>query len=135
MKYFLKEKYNLSDTEKEKIAFSFVRKLRKNKNRKTDFWKNYNTLYDNDFVNCFLEEMEDSEIIKDNGKRQYGLTEKGEKMYKRGWIYYERHWFDDGFIRKYTFIISIIALLISIIGNNNIWSAVKFLWQLLCKVK
>jgi len=78
--------------------------------------------------------MEHSEIVKTNENGRYELTEKGEKMYKRGWIYYERNWYDEDVVRKYTVIISFTALLVAMIGNENIWKAIKFLWRLIYRV-
>jgi hypothetical protein len=124
-------KYNLSEDEKEKTAYAFLRQIRKGKPN-AKFWNSYNTLHKDGFMQDFLEHLKSEEVLDVNEKdRKYILSKKGEMMYKRGWVYVGKKWYDEDRVRKYALIISLLALIISVIGNDNIWKGIKYLWQLL----
>jgi hypothetical protein len=135
----------MSEKDREKIAYAFLKQIRNRKrmrkSKRVKFWRNYELLHgdaENEeykSVNEFLEGMCKDGIFKDeDGNREYVVSEKGERMYKRGWVYMERKWYDEDVVRKYTVIISLTALVVAIAGNNNIWYAIKFLWQQLWRV-
>ena len=124
-------KYHLKENEKEKIAFAFIKQIKRGKGN-ADFWNSYNVLYDDNFVSNFLENMSTDGFLSAKDGR-YILTERGKKVYKRGWIYHERKWYDADIIRKYSFILSVIAILLSIIGTENLRAGIIYLWQLICR--
>jgi hypothetical protein len=132
---------NISELEKERMAFAFLKMIRTSKYRflrifitkhnRNKFWEKYKTIYGEKFVSEFICKMREDGILEADKAGRYVVSDKGKKMYKRGWIYHERHWYDADIIRKYSFVLSVLALLLSIIGTDNLRNAVKNIWQLL----
>jgi hypothetical protein len=134
----------ISELEKERMAFVFLKMIRASekkhlisfvaKRKKLKFWQKYETIYGKKVVHEFIEQMNRDNILDvEQETRKYVVSNKGNAMYKRGWVYYERRWYDADIIRKYSFVLSVIALLLSIIGIDNIQSWLIELWKLICK--
>ncbi|SBW05591.1 hypothetical protein [uncultured Dysgonomonas sp.] len=132
-----------SDKEKEDVYFAYLKAIRNSEkeykflkkyrvNKKLDFWKRYDTLYGKDFSPKHLSLMKTEGLLDiDTDTRRYILSEKGEIMYKRGWIYHNIKWYDTGLIRKYSFIISILALIVAGVGSENIVTGLKWLMKVI----
>ena len=73
-------------------------------------------------------------IYMEEGDKYYRLTGRGKDAIRRGWVHRNCKWYNTGKAAKYAVVISIIALLVAIIGNNNIWSVVKFLGEQLMQL-
>lgn len=66
-------------------------------------------------------------LTDDKENKSFVIGEFGKKAIRRGWIYERRKWYDAEPIRKYSFILSVIAFIISIIGRDNIINGFLFL--------
>ena len=133
---------SISEREKERIVFSILKRMKRSesepvllkKKRNLRLWRKIDTLYGKELLPKFLNELQSKGILepaKDN--KRLIVSDRGKEMYKRGWVYSENHWYDADYVRKYTVIISLIALIVSTIGNENIWKAVKYIYGLLLK--
>ena len=130
----------ISDKEKERITYSVLNRmncsrfeprfLKKRLNLK--MWGNIEMMHGKEFVNRLLSDLQSNGIIEpDKESKILIVSKKGKMMLRRGWVNYERHWYDAEYIRKYTFIISIIALIVAVVGNENIWMLFKWIFKLL----
>lgn len=134
--------------EKEKLYMKILRRLNRNwlyadnkflrrvflKNN-TEFWEGIGLMKKPRFLQQNLEMMRLEGLIKgapnNNG---YVLTEKGKKLLKRGWIYREKKWYDADFVRKYSVIISVTSLFISIVGTDNIRKFSVYIYEFLINI-
>lgn len=132
----------ISEREKERIVYSILKRIKRSESepvflkRKNNLrlWSKIDTIYGKELLPKFLSELQSNGILepaKDN--KRLIVSDRGKELYKRGWIYSENHWYDADYVRKYTVIISLIALIVSTIGNENIWKAVKYIYGLLLK--
>ncbi len=132
----------ISEREKERIIYSILKRIKRSesepvflkKKNNLRLWHKIDTLYGKELRPKFLNELQSNGILEPakDGKRLV-VSDRGKEMYKRGWVNFENHWYDADYVRKYTVIISLIALIVSIIGNENIWKAVKYAYGLLLK--
>jgi hypothetical protein len=60
----------------------------------------------------------------------YKATKRGLRAVKRNWLYTEKHWYDADIIRKWSFILSVTAFIVSIAGPDNIRSFITYLFNL-----
>lgn len=128
----------IKEEEKEKIKFKFLKRLDKHwfwkhkilKKLNSNFWGYYDVIYGKGFTSHLLEVMRQEGLVYVNKRRRYRLTERGEKILKRGWIYSEKKWYDEPKIRKYSFILSVLAIIISLVGTDNIRRLFWYLWHL-----
>ena len=136
---------NFSDTEKERLAYSLLKRIRlsekwysgllMSKRRDKKFNNKCILIYGNQFISDFLKQMQEDGILDINSEnKRYIVSQKGRELYKRGWLYHERRWYDADYIRKYTFIISLTALFLSIIGTDNLRNFIIYIWKSVCKL-
>ncbi len=84
------------------------------------------------FLDRLLADLQDNKILEpDKKSKVLVVSKKGKKILKRGWVYYETHWYDAEYIRKYSFIISLIALFVSTVGSDNILDFMKYVVSLI----
>jgi hypothetical protein len=132
----------ISEKEKERIVYSILKRMKGSRlepehlkrKRRLKLWHKIDTVYGNELRLRLLNEMQRDGILEpDPINKHLILSKRGNEMLKRGWIYYERYWYDADYVRKYTVIISIIALIVSTIGNETIWKAVKYIYGLILR--
>jgi hypothetical protein len=111
-------------TSEHKYLHIFVTASKRNK-----IWRKYEIMYGEKYIGEIIRQMLADGILEVNQTGKYIVSERGNKIYKRGWVYHERRWYDADIIRKYSFILSIIALMLSIIGTDNIRKWAIYLWQ------
>lgn len=124
----------MKDFEKEYMLYGILRRarweesepifLKRYRNRK--FFNKITSIYGNDIISDTYKELRNKGIIeyKNNG---YVLTKRGRAIYKRGWVEYKINKYDNP---KYPLLVSITALIISIIGTENIWKGITWIWNL-----
>lgn len=105
----------------EKYEPSFIRKYR---NRK--FFNRIINIYGDEVVREAYNTYLNSDIICYENN-VYTLTKKGKELYRRGWVESKINKYENPI---YPLIISIIALFISIIGNENIHSFLEWIYSL-----
>lgn len=112
---------------KEQFAYSILRQYRRKKLSaitykltKRSTASKYRKIYGDSFLYLSIESLKSDGFIcvSDDGKKGYRLSKMGKEALKRGYVY-ERigKWYDEAKIRKASFFIAVLALLISIINT------------------
>jgi hypothetical protein len=81
-------------------------------------------------LDLFLNNLHEREYLEIDARGQYSIAPKGVKAVKRNWLYTEKHWYDADIIRKWSFILSVTAFIVSIAGPDNIRSFITYLFNL-----
>ena len=98
--------------------------LKRYRNRK--FFNKITAIYGNDIISETYKELRKNGVIEYRNN-VYVLTKRGKALYKRGWVEYKINKYDNP---KYPLLVSILALIISIIGTDNIWKGITWIWDL-----
>lgn len=100
-----------------------------NKWREKRLWNEIEVMYGERYKSTLFNILLSNEFIIRDDKNRGIITERGKRLVKRGWIYTEKKWYDADPIRKYSFILSVSAFVISIIGSDNIRKFFVFLFE------
>lgn len=124
----------MKDFEKEYMLYGILRRarweesepqfLKRYRNRK--FFNKITAIYGNDIISETYKELRKNGVIEYRNN-VYVLTKRGKALYKRGWVEYKINKYDNP---KYPLLVSILALIISIIGTDNIWKEITWIWDL-----
>lgn len=124
----------MKDFEKEYMLYGILRRarweesepnfLKRYRNRK--FFNKITAIYGNGIISETYKELRKNGVIEYRNN-VYVLTKRGKALYKRGWVEYKINKYDNP---KYPLLVSILALIISIIGTDNIWKGITWIWNL-----
>lgn len=126
-------KYNLSKEEREKVLMAVLKRIRSigreplwlHKRRNFHTWAKMEKLYGKGIVWDAIQNLQELKLIQSQGEHKpFIISERGKYVYDRGWVESEINKFDNP---KYPLFISIAALLVSILGNEYFWKAIKWL--------
>ena len=124
----------MKDFEKEYMLYGILRRARWEESepqflkryRKRKFFNKITAIYGNDIISETYKELRKNGVIEYRNN-VYVLTKRGKALYKRGWVEYKINKYDNP---KYPLLVSILALIISIIGTDNIWKGITWIWDL-----
>lgn len=91
------------------------------------FWNDVSIIYDDNTLQFLFQRLELLSLIEiSKGTDTYSITPKGLAVLKRGWVEWKINKYANP---KYSLFISIMALAVAIIGNNNIWNFLKWIYN------
>jgi len=128
-------KYRIDENERERLLFSVLKRIYLSEKETIKFFQKYRNdklygrierTYGKESINDLCSHLAQSELISAEPGTRYTLTNKGIERYKRGWIDKKINKYENP---KYAILISILALIISVLFNNHFWEAVIWIWN------
>lgn len=126
----------INDEEREKLLIRVLKRIRKigiepkwlQKRRNKSTWNDIEKVYGVGSLKNIISDLDRLNLIESQGaNKPYLITERGKRCCKRGWIKLKTNKYDNPI---YPLIISLLALIISVIGTDRIWIGIAWVWHL-----